>query len=41
MSVFELNQLALPDPRVLKETATKGRSMDEAVDLAFGLVSEK
>lgn len=41
VSVFELNQLALPDPRVLKETATKGRSMDEAVDLAFGLVSEK
>lgn len=38
VSAFELNQLALPDPRALKEAAVNGRSMDEAVNLAFGLV---
>ena len=40
VSVFELNQLALPDPRALREAMADGRSMDEAVRLAFGLVSE-
>lgn len=40
VSAFELNQLALPDPQVLREVAASGRSMDEAVSLAFGLVSE-
>ncbi|MFT3721324.1 HsdM family class I SAM-dependent methyltransferase [Pseudorhodoferax sp.] len=40
VSAFELNQLALPDPQVLRGVAANGRSMDEAVSLAFGLVSE-
>jgi adenine-specific DNA-methyltransferase len=40
VSAFELNQLALPDPQALREAATNGRSMDEAVRVAFGLVSE-
>lgn len=40
VSVFELNQLALPDPQVLREAVINGRSMDEAVSLAFGCVSE-
>ena len=40
VSAFELNQLALPDPRELLEAAASGRSMDEAVSLAFGFVSE-
>lgn len=40
VSAFELNQLALPDPHLLKEAAVNGRSMEEAVCLAFGLVSE-
>lgn len=40
VSAFELNQLALPNPQVLREVATNGRSMDEAVRIAFGLVSE-
>ncbi|EKZ98150.1 N-6 DNA methylase [Cupriavidus sp. HMR-1] len=40
VSAFELNQLALPDPKALKEAATSGRSMEEAVNLAYGLVSE-
>lgn len=40
VSAFELNQLALPDPQDLREAATNGRTMDEAVRVAFGLVSE-
>ncbi|WP_249359440.1 N-6 DNA methylase [Cupriavidus sp. 2SB] len=40
VSAFELNQLVLPNPQALKEAATNGRSMDEAVNLAFGLISE-
>lgn len=40
VSAFELNQLALPDPQALRAVATNGRSMDEAVRVAFGLVSE-
>lgn len=40
VSAFELNQLALPDPEALRKAATKGRSMDEAVRVALGLVSE-
>lgn len=41
VSAFELNQLALPDPQALREAATtNGRTMDEAVRVAFGLVSE-
>lgn len=41
VSAFELNQLALPDPQALREAATNGRSMDEAVRVAFGLVSKE
>lgn len=41
VSVFELNQLALPDPQALREAAANGRSMDEAVSLVFGLGSER
>lgn len=40
VSAFELNQLALPDPQALREVLADGGSMDEAVRLAFGLVSE-
>jgi adenine-specific DNA-methyltransferase len=40
VSAFELNQLALPDPQALREAATNGMSMDEAVRVAFGLVSK-
>lgn len=40
VSAFELNQLALPDPRALLEAASNGRSMEEAVNVAFGLVSK-
>lgn len=40
VSAFELKQLALPDPQALREAAISGRSMDEAVRVAFGLVSE-
>lgn len=40
VSAFELNQLALPDPQALREALADGRSMEEAVHLAFGLVSE-
>lgn len=39
VSAFELKQLALPDPQVLMEVAVNRRSMDEAVNIAFGLVS--
>lgn len=41
VSAFELNQLALPDPLALKEALADGRAMEEAVRLAFGLVSER
>lgn len=40
VSAFELNQLALPDPRVLREALADGGSIEEAVHLAFGLDSE-
>lgn len=40
VSAFELNQLALPDPGVLRESLADGGSMVDAVCLAFGLVSE-
>lgn len=39
VSAFELKQLALPDPRVLRAALDDGRSVDEAVRLAFGFVS--
>lgn len=39
VSAFELNQLALPDPDALVQTTTSGKSMDEAVKLAYGLAS--
>lgn len=38
VSAFELKQLALPDPQALIEAAACRRSMDEAVNIAFGLV---
>lgn len=38
VSAFELKQLALPDPRALIAAAVGGRSMDDAVNIAFGLV---
>ncbi len=37
VSAFELNQLALPDPQMLLEAAMNGRSMEDAVNVAFGL----
>lgn len=40
VSAFELNQLALPDPKALREVLANGGSMEEAVRLAFELVSE-
>ena len=40
VSAFELNQLALPAPQALREGLANGGSMEEAVRLAFGLVSE-
>ncbi len=41
VSAFVLNQLALPDPQALLRAAINGRSMDEAVNMAFGLVSKE
>lgn len=41
VSAFELNQLALPDPKTLKEATASGRNIDEAVHLAFGLDSAR
>ncbi|MCV2217734.1 HsdM family class I SAM-dependent methyltransferase [Thauera sp. Sel9] len=38
VSAFELNQLALPNPRLLKEAIANSDSMDAAVHEAFGLV---
>lgn len=40
VSVFELNQLALPDPQALQEAIANGSSLDEAVNITFGLVSD-
>jgi len=40
VSAFELNQLALPDPIVLKEATANGRTLDEAVNETFKLVFE-
>lgn len=41
VSAFELNQLALPDPKKLRDAMANGKSMDEAVIQAFGLVSQR
>jgi len=41
VSAFELNQLALPDPQAVRKAATNGRTMDEAVRVAFGLVFDE
>ena len=41
VSSFELNHLALPDPQALRKATTKDRSMDEAVRLAFGILSRR
>ena len=41
VSAFELNQLALPDPKKLRESLAKGKSMDEAVSHTFGFVSKR
>lgn len=37
VSVFELTQLALPDPAKLKQNLSQGRTMDEAVNRSYGL----
>lgn len=39
VSAFELNQLALPDPKVLKEPSPTGWTMDDTVRHAYGLDS--
>lgn len=39
VSAFELNQLALPAPQELMKAAVNVRSMDTAVNIAFGLIS--
>lgn len=39
VSVFELNQLPLPDPLALRAALANGVSMDDAVRQAFGLAS--
>jgi adenine-specific DNA-methyltransferase len=41
VSAFELNQLALPNPQVLRDAIATGRTMDEAVRLAYGFVSSE
>lgn len=38
VSVFELNQLALPDPAILREALLNGKDWDEAVVLAYQLI---
>jgi adenine-specific DNA-methyltransferase len=38
VSVFELNQLALPNPRDLKEALSKGSSMEDAAAMSFGFL---
>lgn len=40
VSAFELNQLALPDPQALRDALANGGPMEEAVRMAFGLISE-
>ncbi|MGC3125940.1 HsdM family class I SAM-dependent methyltransferase [Pseudomonas aeruginosa] len=40
VSVFELSQLALPDPIALKEALTNGSTLDDAVNETFQLISE-
>lgn len=40
VSAFELRQLALPNPQVLKDAIASGEYMDQAVNRAFGLVHE-
>jgi len=40
VSAFELKQLALPDPDALVAATTDGKSMDEAVSLAYGFISK-
>jgi len=40
VSAFELNQLALPDPKALRDAAANCHTMDEAVQVAFGLTLE-
>jgi adenine-specific DNA-methyltransferase len=37
LSVFELNQLALPDPEKLKQLLAGGSAMEQAVNQAYGL----
>lgn len=37
VSVFELTQLALPDPSKLKQNLNEGSSMEEAVNRSYGL----
>ncbi|MBB6187574.1 N-6 DNA methylase [Rhodanobacter sp. MP7CTX1] len=39
VSVFELNQLALPNPRDLKVALAKGNSMEEAAAQSFGVAN--
>jgi adenine-specific DNA-methyltransferase len=41
VSAFELNQLAPPNPDALVATTASGKSMDEAVSLAYGLASKE
>jgi adenine-specific DNA-methyltransferase len=40
ISVFELNQLALPDPLVLRKTMSKGGLLDNAMLEAHELMDE-
>lgn len=40
VSAFELNQLALPDPQLLRYATSRGRSIDEAANHAFRHVFE-
>jgi adenine-specific DNA-methyltransferase len=37
VSVFELTQLALPDPAKLKQNLSRGSTMEEAVNCSYGL----
>jgi adenine-specific DNA-methyltransferase len=39
VSAFELNQLVLPDPEVLKQELSKGGLVDAIVMRAFGITS--
>lgn len=40
VSVFELNQLALPDPAAVVAALSSGKSMEEAVKIGYGFLSE-